>query len=142
MPLSTTTSSASLSSTIKMEDRKRPAISSADDIGPPSKRQAVNGGSKSSKDDGDTKDEAWIEVSLDISPTPASSRGFIIQAHPMASAHRKGVSMFPCCCRRRRLRKACSLVSVMTSSLAVINPATCSAVFACKLYTTSRPASF
>ncbi|XDG01299.1 hypothetical protein ABKA04_000914 [Annulohypoxylon sp. FPYF3050] len=42
-----------------MEDRKRPAIST-DDIAPPSKRQAVNGGSKS-KDDGDTKDEAWIE---------------------------------------------------------------------------------
>lgn len=43
-----------------MEDRKRPAISSTDDIAPPSKRQAVNGGSKS-KDDGDAKDEAWIE---------------------------------------------------------------------------------
>lgn len=62
MPLSTTTSSAPLSPTIKMEDRKRPALGGADDIAPPSKRQAVNGGSKSSKDDsGDMKDEAWIE---------------------------------------------------------------------------------
>ncbi|KAF3065303.1 E3 ubiquitin-protein ligase BRE1 [Daldinia childiae] len=43
-----------------MEDRKRPAMSSADDMAPPSKRQAVNGGSKS-KDDTDAKDEAWIE---------------------------------------------------------------------------------
>ncbi|KAI4870940.1 E3 ubiquitin-protein ligase BRE1 [Hypoxylon rubiginosum] len=43
-----------------MEDRKRPAISSTDDIAPPSKRQAVNGGSKS-KDDSDVKEEAWIE---------------------------------------------------------------------------------
>ncbi|RYP48408.1 hypothetical protein DL768_005681 [Monosporascus sp. mg162] len=40
-----------------MEDRKRPALSSSDDIAPPSKRQAVNGGSKS-KEEGD---EAWIE---------------------------------------------------------------------------------
>ncbi|KAG4219298.1 hypothetical protein PC116_g32222, partial [Phytophthora cactorum] len=52
-----------LSTRIKMEDRKRPAMSSADDIAPPSKRQAVNGSSKS-KDDADAKDEAWIEVSL------------------------------------------------------------------------------
>ncbi|KAL7626758.1 E3 ubiquitin-protein ligase bre1 [Parahypoxylon ruwenzoriense] len=43
-----------------MEDRKRPAISNADDMAPPSKRQAVNGGGKS-KDDADGKDEAWIE---------------------------------------------------------------------------------
>ncbi|KAK8124830.1 uncharacterized protein PG998_000589 [Apiospora kogelbergensis] len=44
-----------------MEDRKRPAMSGADDIGPPSKRQAVNGSSKHSKDDSDMKEEAWIE---------------------------------------------------------------------------------
>ncbi|KAI1735595.1 ubiquitin ligase protein BRE1 [Xylaria scruposa] len=43
-----------------MEDRKRPAVNSTDDIAPPSKRQAVNGGSKA-KDDADTKDEAWVE---------------------------------------------------------------------------------
>ncbi|KAK6843690.1 E3 ubiquitin-protein ligase BRE1 [Apiospora arundinis] len=44
-----------------MEDRKRPAMSGADDIGPPTKRQAVNGSSKHAKDDSDMKEEAWIE---------------------------------------------------------------------------------
>ncbi|RYC61990.1 hypothetical protein CHU98_g4207 [Xylaria longipes] len=43
-----------------MEDRKRPAVNSTDDIAPPSKRQAVNGGGKA-KEDADTKDEAWVE---------------------------------------------------------------------------------
>lgn len=43
-----------------MEDRKRPAVNSADEIAPPSKRQAVNGGSKT-KEDADAKDEAWVE---------------------------------------------------------------------------------
>ncbi|KAH8162435.1 hypothetical protein CIB48_g5814 [Xylaria polymorpha] len=43
-----------------MEDRKRPAVNSTDDIAPPSKRQAVNGGSKA-KEDADPKDEAWVE---------------------------------------------------------------------------------
>ncbi|KAI2615475.1 E3 ubiquitin-protein ligase BRE1 [Hypoxylon sp. NC1633] len=60
MSLSTSPTTAPLSTRVKMEDRKRPAISNADDIAPPSKRQAVNGGSKS-KDDTDVKDEAWIE---------------------------------------------------------------------------------
>ncbi|KAI2468554.1 hypothetical protein F4781DRAFT_263725 [Annulohypoxylon bovei var. microspora] len=59
MPLSTSPTTAPLSTRLKMEDRKRPAIST-DDIAPPSKRQAVNGSSKS-KDDTDMKDEAWIE---------------------------------------------------------------------------------
>ncbi|KAI6092425.1 E3 ubiquitin-protein ligase BRE1 [Hypoxylon rubiginosum] len=59
MPLSTSPTTVPLSTHVKMEDRKRPAISSTDDIAPPSKRQAVNGGSKS-KDD-DVKEEAWIE---------------------------------------------------------------------------------
>ncbi|GAW11091.1 hypothetical protein ANO14919_004300 [Xylariales sp. No.14919] len=43
-----------------MEDRKRPAVNSTDDIAPPSKRQAVNGGSKA-KEEADTKDEVWVE---------------------------------------------------------------------------------
>ncbi|KAI0603163.1 E3 ubiquitin-protein ligase BRE1 [Biscogniauxia sp. FL1348] len=43
-----------------MEDRKRPALTSADEIAPPSKRHAVNGSSKS-RDDADVKDEAWVE---------------------------------------------------------------------------------
>lgn len=59
-----------------MEDRKRPALSGAEDIAPPSKRQAVNGAAaKASKDD-DTKEEAWIEVSRLLatpSPRPRSS---------------------------------------------------------------------
>ncbi|KAI0145806.1 hypothetical protein F4776DRAFT_376048 [Hypoxylon sp. NC0597] len=63
MPLSTSSTTAPLSTRFKMEDRKRPAISSTDDIAPPSKRQAVNGGSKS-KDDADAKEETWIEVSF------------------------------------------------------------------------------
>lgn len=52
------------STKVKMDDRKRPAIGSADDLAPPSKRQAVNGGGKSKDDSGDTKEEAWIDVSL------------------------------------------------------------------------------
>lgn len=47
---------------IKMEDRKRPAGQSVDDLAPPTKRQAVNGGSKVSVDaDMPWKDE--LEVS-------------------------------------------------------------------------------
>ncbi|KAJ9137295.1 E3 ubiquitin protein ligase [Pleurostoma richardsiae] len=44
-----------------MDDRKRPAVGTADDLAPPSKRQAVNGNSKSRDDGVDTKEEAWIE---------------------------------------------------------------------------------
>ncbi|KAF5536330.1 E3 ubiquitin-protein ligase bre1 [Fusarium musae] len=44
-----------------MEDRKRPAISSADEIAPPSKRVAVNG-SKAKDDSSDMKEESWIEA--------------------------------------------------------------------------------
>jgi hypothetical protein len=48
----------------KMEsDRKRPAGAIDDTFVPPSKRQAVNGGSKSKDDSGDAKEEQWIEVS-------------------------------------------------------------------------------
>lgn len=44
-----------------MEDRKRPAVSTADDLAPPSKRVAVNG--SKAKDDGlETKEESWIEA--------------------------------------------------------------------------------
>jgi hypothetical protein len=61
MPL-TTSASPRPSTLAKMEDRKRPAISSADDIAPPSKRVAVNG-SKAKDDPLDTKEESWVEVS-------------------------------------------------------------------------------
>ncbi|KAI1815287.1 E3 ubiquitin-protein ligase-like protein [Poronia punctata] len=60
MPPSTSPSVLPLSARVKMEDRKRPAVNGTDDIAPPSKRQATNGGSKS-KEDNDTKDEAWVE---------------------------------------------------------------------------------
>ncbi|KAI5465722.1 hypothetical protein BGZ63DRAFT_112291 [Mariannaea sp. PMI_226] len=63
MPLTTTPPSASPrpSTVAKMEDRKRPAISSADDLAPPSKRVAVNG-SKAKDDPLDLKEESWIEA--------------------------------------------------------------------------------
>ncbi|PMB69301.1 E3 ubiquitin-protein ligase BRE1 [Beauveria bassiana] len=44
-----------------MEDRKRPAVGSADDLAPPSKRIAVNG-SKTKDEAPDMKEESWIEV--------------------------------------------------------------------------------
>ncbi|TQV99603.1 hypothetical protein V2A60_005069 [Cordyceps javanica] len=44
-----------------MEDRKRPAVGSADDLAPPSKRVAVNG-SKPKDDAPEMKEESWIEV--------------------------------------------------------------------------------
>ncbi|CEI38817.1 unnamed protein product [Fusarium venenatum] len=62
MPLTTTSSASPRPSTLaKMEDRKRPAISSADDIAPPSKRVAVNG-SKAKDDPLDMKEESWIDA--------------------------------------------------------------------------------
>lgn len=60
MPLSTSKSSAPLSPLVKMEDRKRPALSATDDIAPPSKRQQTNG-ANAAKDD-DKQEDAWIEV--------------------------------------------------------------------------------
>ncbi|KAL1843679.1 hypothetical protein VTJ49DRAFT_379 [Mycothermus thermophilus] len=48
----------------KMEDRKRPASGAVDDAAPPSKRQAVNGGSRSKDDSADMREEAWIEPAL------------------------------------------------------------------------------
>lgn len=52
---------------IKMEDRKRAAGQSVDDLAPPTKRQAMNGGSKVSVDaDMPWKDD--LEVSSSIFP--------------------------------------------------------------------------
>lgn len=45
-----------------MEDRKRPAINSSEDLAPPSKRHQVNGSSKSRDHTVDMGDEAWIEA--------------------------------------------------------------------------------
>ncbi|WXC51452.1 E3 ubiquitin-protein ligase bre1 [Fusarium graminearum] len=61
MPLTTTSASPRPSTLAKMEDRKRPAISSADEIAPPSKRVAVNG-SKAKDDPLDMKEESWVEA--------------------------------------------------------------------------------
>ncbi|KYK57770.1 RING-12 protein [Drechmeria coniospora] len=44
-----------------MEDRKRPAIGSTDDLAPPSKRVAVNG-AKVKDDSSEMKEEGWIEA--------------------------------------------------------------------------------
>lgn len=76
MPLTATPSASPRPSTLaKMEDRKRPAISSADDLAPPSKRVAVNG-SKAKEDALEMKEEGWIEVSVRPTPFPiASARG-------------------------------------------------------------------
>jgi hypothetical protein len=61
----------------KMEDRKRPAASSVDDLAPPSKRLAVNGASKIKDDGADAKEEAWIEVSQ------LALQHHIIALHPL-----------------------------------------------------------
>lgn len=65
MPAATTTPpsasprpSATLS---KMEDRKRPAVNSTDDLAPPSKRVAVNG-SKVKDEALEMKEESWVEA--------------------------------------------------------------------------------
>ncbi|KAI1398444.1 hypothetical protein F4819DRAFT_33236 [Hypoxylon fuscum] len=60
MPLTTSPTTVPLSPRVKMEDRKRPAVSSADDMAPPSKRLALNGGSKSKEE----PEETWVEVSV------------------------------------------------------------------------------
>ncbi|OAA54117.1 histone ubiquitinationc protein [Niveomyces insectorum RCEF 264] len=65
MPIATSPSvvSTSLSTVVKMEDRKRPAMADTDEYAPPTKRQAVNGSGSRSKEDAsnDCKDEAWLE---------------------------------------------------------------------------------
>lgn len=64
MPVATTPSASPRPSTlVKMDDRKRPAISGAEDLAPPSKRVAING-SKAKDDNTDMKEETWIEVSV------------------------------------------------------------------------------
>ncbi|KAK4067731.1 hypothetical protein Trihar35433_6291 [Trichoderma harzianum] len=61
MPVATTPSASPRPSTlVKMEDRKRPAISGAEDLAPPSKRVAING-SKAKDENTDMKEDTWIE---------------------------------------------------------------------------------
>ncbi len=82
MPLVPPTSITSRPSTsVKMEDRKRPAVSTPDDLAPPTKPQAVNGGGKSRDDGGDSKDEAWIEVRVTRPPVAAASPRPCIAMH-------------------------------------------------------------
>lgn len=74
MPIATSpTASPRPATLVKMEDRKRPAVSAVDDLAPPSKRQAVNGGGKAKDDSGDLKEEAWIEVRVTRHPTIIAS---------------------------------------------------------------------
>jgi hypothetical protein len=69
MPVATTPSAPTGPSTAsKMEDRKRPAVSSTDDLAPPSKRVAVNG-SKTKDESVEMKEEGWIEVRSMINPS-------------------------------------------------------------------------
>lgn len=56
------------STIIKMEDRKRAAGQSVDDLAPPTKRQAVNGTSKVSADaDMPWKDDLEVSVTRPLS---------------------------------------------------------------------------
>jgi hypothetical protein len=72
MPVATTPSDSPRPSTlVKMEDRKRSAIGSTDDLAPPSKRVAVNG-SKVKDDALEMKEETWVDVSA--TPPPAAPR--------------------------------------------------------------------
>lgn len=68
-------------------------MSGADDIGPPSKRQAVNGSSKHSKDDSDMKEEAWIEVCCHLPLRPDIPRLHVFASIVTA----KHVSIAHCC---------------------------------------------
>jgi len=85
MPVAThfAASSPRPSNLAKMEDRKRPAISNHDDIAPPTKKQALNGGGRSRGDDnGDTKEEAWIEVGQALAlPNRSLVRNTLPQDH-------------------------------------------------------------
>lgn len=62
-----------------MEDRKRPAVNSADDLAPPSKRVAVNG-SKAKDEALEMKEESWVDVRV------ARSRlHFVVSTSPPAT---------------------------------------------------------
>lgn len=72
MPIATSPSAIPRPVTlVKMEDRKRPAVSSVDDVAPPSKRLNINGAGKSKDDSGDKGEDAWIEVCQEVTrPSP------------------------------------------------------------------------
>lgn len=63
MPIATSPSAVPRAAAlVKMDDRKRPAVSAVDDLAPPSKRLNINGAGKSRDDSGDKGEDAWIEV--------------------------------------------------------------------------------
>lgn len=118
MPIATPHSAPHPTTLGKMEDRKRPAVSAVDEFAPPSKRQAVNGGSKSKDDSGDMKEEAWIEVSLlDVTCVIATSSLRTKHMHPVppiplpaypSRKCREGV--FDCCQHRHVSSEACTSI--------------------------------
>lgn len=68
-----------------MEDRKRPAVNSNDELAPPSKRLAVNG-SKAKDDALDMKEESWV----DVRSLPTAAPSFCLSLfpiHPINTLH-------------------------------------------------------
>ncbi|KAK7446204.1 BRE1 E3 ubiquitin ligase [Colletotrichum acutatum] len=70
-----------------MEDRKRPPISTAEDLAPPSKRHQSVNGSKSKGDSGDHAEEHWIEF---------SQRSMDPYAIPLCHQWRRDISIIDC----------------------------------------------
>lgn len=67
MKVASTVAPIASSTIIKMEDRKRPASQSVEDLAPSTKRQAVNGASKASADsDMPWKDDLEVSVTRPI----------------------------------------------------------------------------
>lgn len=72
---------APFSPPLKMEERKRSAAQSVDDLAPPTKRQAVNGASKASAD----SDMPWKD-DLEVSVT-RPTQSFLIFSLPSHWTH-------------------------------------------------------
>ena len=69
---------APFSPPLKMEDRKRSAAQSVDDLAPPTKRQAVNGASKTSAD----SDMPWKDdLEVSVTRPPYSFPIFSLPSH-------------------------------------------------------------
>lgn len=74
MPIATSLSAAPRpAALVKMDERKRPAVSAVDDLAPPSKRLNINGGGKSRDDSADKGEDAWIEVCRVTRQSPSAS---------------------------------------------------------------------
>lgn len=94
-----------------MEDRKRPAVGTNDDMAPPTKRQAVNGGGRAKDDAGDSKEEAWIEVGRahTTQSIPPAASCFSAKEPPR-------LPECPCCSPKDYLRRCYSPTSVLSVS--------------------------